>query len=135
MAHTPIVQVAADTLAVLAQNADDDEPQVARGAAHVVPQAPPEHTRPAAQAVPQAPQCEVATRVSVSQPLLALPSQSPNPVAQAATVHTPAAQAPVALGGAQPRAQAPQWVALVRVSASQPLLGSPSQSAKPVVQV
>jgi len=88
-----------------------------------------------AHAVPHAPQCVVLVRVSASQPLATLRSQSPKPVAHDATVHTLAAHAPVALGGAQPRLQAPQWAALVRVSTSQPLLASPSQSAKPARQV
>ena len=50
-------------------------------------QAPPAHVALAwarEQAVPQAPQCShEPLRVLVSQPLAALPSQSPHPVSQA----------------------------------------------------
>jgi hypothetical protein len=87
------------------------------------------------QEVPQAPQWEVLVRVSVSQPLVGLSSQLPNPIAQAATPHCPIAQTAVALGGLQVRPQAPQCAVLVRVSTSQPLPGSLSQSAKPAAQV
>ncbi len=89
----------------------------------------------AGQAVPHAPQCETLVRVSASQPLAALLSQSPKPIAQAATAHWPIVQAAVALARSHRRLHAPQWVALARVSTSQPSLGSPLQSAKPAVQV
>jgi hypothetical protein len=90
--------------------------------------APIAHTRPLAQALPQAPQWVLALRVSTSQPLAALPSQSPRPVAQAATAQAPLSQRAVAPASAQVMPQPPQWVALVRVSASQPLAALPSQS-------
>jgi hypothetical protein len=41
------------------------------------PQALPTHATPPAQALPQRPQCASELRMSVSQPLAALPSQSP----------------------------------------------------------
>jgi hypothetical protein len=66
-----------------------------------------------------------------SQPLDALASQSPKPEAQAAMVHTLAAQAPVALAGAQRLLQAPQLLRSVAVTASQPVLLSASQLEKP----
>ncbi len=62
--------------AVLAQKAVEAEPQVARGAAQVAPQTPPEHTAPAAQAVRHAPQLALSVRWSTSHPLLATLSQS-----------------------------------------------------------
>jgi hypothetical protein len=77
----------------------------------------------------------VLVRVSVSQPLVGLSSQLPNPAVQAATPHCPIAQTAVALGGLQVRPHAPQCAVLVRVSTSQPLPGSLSQSAKPAAQV
>ena len=47
------------------------------------------------------------------------------------TVHTPLEHVPFAFGGAQDRPHAPQFVVLEATSLSQPLLGSPSQSANP----
>jgi hypothetical protein len=87
------------------------------------------------QDVPQAPQWVALVRVSVSQPLVGLLSQLPKPIAHAATPHCPMLQTAVALGGLQTRPHAPQWAVLVRVSTSQPLVGSLSQSAKPAAQV
>ncbi len=86
-------------------------------------------------AVPQAPQCAVLARVSTSQPLAALPSQLPKPVVQVATAQTDPEHRALALARLQVRPQPPQWVALVRVSTSQPLDATPSHSAKPAVQV
>jgi hypothetical protein len=54
-----------------------------------------------AQAAAQAPQCETLVRVSTSQPLVGLPSQSPKPCAHDATVQRPAVQAATPLGGLQ----------------------------------
>ncbi len=81
------------------------------------------------------PQFETVMRVSVSHPFVGLPSQSPKPVLHAATAHTPAVHAAVALGGLQRAPHAPQCEVLVRVSTSQPFEGSPSQSEKPGLQV
>lgn len=81
----------------------------------------------------QAPQVVAALR-SVSQPLVALASQFANPALHAIP-HEPAAQVARPFAGvAHARLQTPQCVTVVRVSTSQPLLASPSQSAKPVVQ-
>ena len=67
------------------------------------------HGDPAWQARPQAPQWAALARVSTSQPLLGLLSQSPKLVAQTAP-QTPAAQKVVALGPAGHAVpQAPQW--------------------------
>jgi len=74
-----------------------------------------------AHAIPQPPQCSTVARVSTSQPLAAMPSQSPRPGSQLPIPHAPAAQAPVALAGAQAVPQAPQWAALTRVSTHPPL--------------
>ncbi len=68
-------------------------------------------------------------RVSASQPLAALPSQSPKSGLHVATAHAPAVQVAVALAREQALLQRPQWAVDVRVSASQPLAVIPSQSA------
>jgi hypothetical protein len=88
-----------------------------------------------AQAVPQAPQCAVLVCVLTSHPLAALLSQLAKPALQAPTVHCEAAHTAVPLLTAHARPHPPQLPALLRVSTSQPLLASPSQSAKPAVQV
>ncbi|MFO0651780.1 MAG: hypothetical protein U0326_36500 [Polyangiales bacterium] len=73
--------------------------------------------------------------MSTSQPLAGFMSQSAKPSLQRATPQAPAVQAATALAGAHARPQPPQWSVLARVSASQPLAGSMSQSAKPSLQV
>jgi len=84
-----------------------------------------------AHALPHRPQLPVVPR-SVSQPFMGFMSQSAKPVAQVIpqrpVAHTAVALAP---DGHCPR-QAPQWASLVAVLASQPFMGSSSQSAKPV---
>ena len=85
-------------------------------------------------AVSHAPQLALSVRVSTSQPLAGLRSQSAKPVAQAITAQAPTAQVAVALGSAHTRPQAPQLDALVLRSVSQPLVARPSQSPKPAVQ-
>lgn len=97
------------------------ELQVAR------PLAGTEHARP------QAPQLAGAAR-SVSHPLDGSPSQFANPGLQANPQEPPAHAALALVGVAQARPHAPQCAALVRTSASHPLLASPSQSAKPARQ-
>ena len=72
--------------------------------------------------------------MSVSHPLAVLPSQSPKPALQV-TRQTPAEHDADPLLPSQDRPQPPQLGALVRVSASQPVVGSPSQSANPASQV
>jgi hypothetical protein len=89
----------------------------------------------AGQAFPHIPQCEVLVRVSVSQPLDALPSQLPKPGLQV-KLHIPALHVVVALARAgQAFPHIPQCEVFVRVSVSQPLDALPSQSAKPGLQV
>jgi len=84
----------------------------------------------AAQARPHAPQLPALVRVSTSQPLAGLRSQSAKPALHAPIAHAPAAHVAAALAKLQARPQAPQWAALVRVSASHPLAALRSQSAK-----
>ncbi len=87
------------------------------------------------QRVPQAPQWVALVPRLVSQPLLGSPSQSPKPSLQRARVHAPAAQPATPLATTHALPQAPQWAGAVASSTSQPLAGSPSQSAKPASQV
>jgi len=67
--------------------------------------------------------------------LEATPSQLAKPVRQLPTAQAPERHTPTALESVHPAPQAPQWVELVRVSTSQPLEATPSQSAKPARQV
>jgi hypothetical protein len=100
-----------------------------------LPHAPPEHTMPVVQPTPQAPQWAFDVRVSVSQPLVVLPSQLPKPALQLATVHAPPAQPATPLATLHARPQAPQLDGVARRSVSHPLRGSPSQSPKPALQL
>ena len=86
-----------------------------------------------AQATPQAPQ-SVAVLVGVSQPLLGLPSQFPQPAAQVGAHAPPALHAvlPCRLVHATP--QEPQFVTVV-IAVSQPSPTKPLQFAKPELQV
>jgi hypothetical protein len=123
--------------AVLVQNAVAPAPQVVLPAPQVAPQAPAEQTWPAAHAAPHDPQLALSVRVLVSQPSAATPLQSAKPAAQApaGTTHAPATHAwVVTLGSAQAAPQAPQLVAAVWVSASQPSAATPLQSPKPAAQ-
>jgi hypothetical protein len=89
----------------------------------------------AGHARPQPPQCETDVCVSASQPLLVFPSQSAVPGPHTLP-HTLAAQVATALGRVgHALPQDPQWAGVLRVSTSQPLLATPSQSAKPAAQV
>jgi len=85
------------------------------------------------QARPHMPQFRTLLAVAASQPLAALPSQLAKPAAQVATAHAPAVHVAVPLAAVHVRPHTPQFVALVRVSTSQPLAGLPSQSAKPAL--
>ncbi len=89
----------------------------------------------AGHAPPQRPQWAALLRVLTSQPLAAIPSQSPKPVSQDATVHAPAAHPATPLVAEQAVPHAPQWLVVTASSTSQPLAASPSQSAKPASQV
>lgn len=69
---------------------------------------------------------------AVSQPLAALPSQSPKPELQAMRAQLPDEQVVVALACAHATLQPPQLL-LVLVCVSQPFAALPSQLAKPVL--
>jgi hypothetical protein len=69
----------------------------------------------------------------VSQPLLSLPSQLPQPALQEAIWHIPLEQVAVALAREQMNPHAPQFVSVLRF-VSQPLLSTPSQLAQPGLQ-
>ncbi|MBI5518036.1 MAG: hypothetical protein HY909_29970 [Deltaproteobacteria bacterium] len=117
------------SLSVLAQYAPGPAPQVASGAAQLAAQAPDAHTCPAAQRIEQRPQLPRSDSVLTSQPSTGIPLQSAKPGRQLPTLHTPARHDAVPFGGAQARPQPPQCASLVRVSVSQPLVATPSQSA------
>jgi hypothetical protein len=87
----------------------------------------------AAQGIPQPPQSAAVARL-VSQPVAALPSQSPKPALHEAITQAPPAQAGAAPGNAQVAPHAPQSVIVV-MAVSQPFCPLPSQSAKPAAQV
>jgi hypothetical protein len=87
------------------------------------------------QALPQRPQLPVLLRVSTSQPLRGLPSQSAKPASQV-NPHAPEEQNTEAFArAAQARPQPPQCRTLVLVFTSQPLPRLPSQSPVPAAQV
>jgi hypothetical protein len=87
------------------------------------------------QTRPHAPQLPVAVVRLTSQPLLALPSQSPKFALQRKPA-TPAVHVAVAFAGAVAAApQRPQCATLVSRFVSQPLLALPSQSPKPALHV
>jgi hypothetical protein len=62
--------------------------------------------QPVVQVFPQRPQWVFELKRLVSQPLIALPSQSPKPALHAPMPHAPLAQVPVALAGARPSVKA-----------------------------
>ncbi len=88
-----------------------------------------------AHTAPHVPQLAIETRPSTSHPFARLRSQSRNPAAHAVYPHAPAAHCAVALPGVHPIPHAPQFVRLDRVSTSQPLVGSRSQSPKPAAHI
>jgi hypothetical protein len=93
---------------------------------------PERQTIPSAQRVPQAPQCCGEVPSSASQPLASIASQLPRPSVHAATTQRPALHAAVAPMREHAVPHAPQCMADVVRSVSQPLLASPSQSPRPV---
>ena len=85
--------------------------------------------------VEQRPQLATLLLTSASQPLLAAPSQSWKLPVHEVTVQTPATHDPTALAGAHLAPQDLQlFVSVLRLT-SHPLVGLPSQSAKPASQV
>jgi hypothetical protein len=83
---------------------------------------------------PHVPQFVGEMPVFVSQPFVALPSQSAKPALHAPSAHIPAVQSGVAFAKVQVLPQAPQFE---RVSSgvSQPFAAMPSQSPNPAAQV
>jgi hypothetical protein len=96
-------------------------------------QLPLAHRWPTGQTLPQAPQLLQSVLVLASHPLAAWWSQLVKPVLQEATVQAPAVQAEMALGRLH-AALHPEQLLVVPSIVSQPLLWSPSQSAKPAAQ-
>jgi hypothetical protein len=103
-----------------------------------MPQTPAAHDGVAfagAHTLPQSPQDEVVVFRSTSQPSAGLPLQSPKPALQRSTVQVPAVHAAVAFPTRQALPQPPQLPTLDPRFTSQPLEATPSQSAKPALQV
>ncbi|MBI5518037.1 MAG: hypothetical protein HY909_29975 [Deltaproteobacteria bacterium] len=90
---------------------------------------------PEGHVLPHPPQCAALVRVSASQPLPGFPSQFPKFVAQVKPQAPPAQVAEAFEGTGHAFPQPPQCAAVVRVSVSQPLPRSESQSPKLVLQV
>jgi hypothetical protein len=122
--RVPHIPQLAVSLAVSAQMPLAEQKVVPAG--QELTQAPPAQREPAAQGFPQRPQSVLVFRL-VSQPLTGLPSQSPAPALQLATVQRPRAHPAVALGGLQALPHAPQEAGLVARPVSQPLAALPSQ--------
>lgn len=111
--------------------------QFANPELHAMPQVPLEQLGvpfELEQTLPHPPQLLTLLPVLVSQPLLASPSQLPNPTVQSTSSHTPVEQLAVALARAHCTPQAPQSL-VVRRLVSQPSLGLPLQSAQPAAHV
>ncbi|RLB53313.1 MAG: hypothetical protein DRJ42_12345, partial [Deltaproteobacteria bacterium] len=86
------------------------------------------------QTEPQRPQLSASVATSASQPLTASPSQSPKPTSQA-MVQAPATHAGLPLSAVSQRTpQPPQFRGSSPTESSQPFVGLPSQSMKPVGQ-
>jgi hypothetical protein len=85
-------------------------------------------------AAAHAPQFAALVVVFVSQPSATIPLQLPKPTLHVPSAHVPAAQVSVLFARSQTTPHAPQSVS-VRMFFSQPLLGLPSQLAKPTAHV
>ena len=107
---------------------------VTTGQAPVHLHVPPWQLNPAPHFAPQAPQLFPSVFRFTSQPLAALPSQSPKPLVHEATAQLPALHDAVALARLH-APHLPQLFGSVFRFASQPLAALPSQSPKPVVHV
>ena len=81
----------------------------------------------ATQGLLHPPQCWVLPLVLVSQPEATLPSQLPHPDLQLEMLLEAPLHAGLALASVHAPLQAPQWLTLVFLSVSQPLLRFPSQ--------
>src|SRR4051812_15021895 len=103
-------------------------------------QPPPEHVGvawgSAGHGMAQAPQLATSPRTSISQPVLATPSQSANPMTQSPMVpHTPAVQvATTFAGGVQALPHVVQLAGSLARSVSQPSETMVLQSSKPAWQ-
>jgi hypothetical protein len=84
--------------------------------------------------VPQAPQFKTLVCVLTSQPLVATPSQLPNPALQVPSVHAPDAHDSEAFAKSHCAPQDPQFERVVRL-VSQPLAALPSQLPNPPLHV
>jgi hypothetical protein len=103
--------------------------------AQVLRQAPPEHAVPGAQLTPHAPQLKLLLAVSTSQPSSGTPLQFAKPGEQPERPHTPPLQVAPAFGRLHARPQAPQLRTSEPTLVSHPLSSTPSQLAKPALQV
>jgi hypothetical protein len=86
------------------------------------------------QRLPHVPHWLASTFRFVSQPFARLPSQFPNPEMHA-MLQTPPLQLGVPFTALQTLPQVPQFATEPAVFTSQPLVGSPSQFARPALQV
>lgn len=108
--------------------------QSPRPPAQVEVQTPRVHV-PIPQERPQAPQFALLVSVFTSQPLAGFRSQSAKPGAHATMVQAPMEQpCSATLGSAHSLPQRPQCRGLFEVAVSQPVVESPSQSPKPLLQ-
>ncbi len=102
---------------------------------HDAKQTPEQHNRaPPEHRIPHVPQfCALVFRF-ISQPFVTIPSQSAKPVVHI-DVQTPAVHSRTVFGrAAHEVAHVPQWSTSVERFASQPSVGTPLQSEKPLVQ-
>jgi hypothetical protein len=80
------------------------------------------------QSFPHVPHEVTVVRRFASQPLPADMSQSPKPASHETTRQPPIVHPPVAFAGAHSIPHPPQWETVVRMSISQPSIGSALQS-------
>lgn len=108
-------------------------PHVIAGAMHW--HVPPVHVFGLAQALPHAPHDAADVSRFVSQPLVAIVSQSAKRALQLPISQTPLEQAAVAFATVHTFVQPPQCIGSPSRSASQPFAALPSQSANPRLHV
>ena len=94
-------------------------------------QTPKAHDVPPVHGVPQVPQFALSVWPFVSQPFAAFASQLSQPVSQAPSMQTPAAQVSAAFARTQVLPQPPQLARSVAVTFSQPSGTTPLQSVVP----
>ena len=98
-------------------------------------QAPATQMVPPVQMFPHEPQLLLSPPVATSQPSVRIPLQFAKPVAHDARVQCDATHPETAFAAVHATPQPPQFATLLRVSISQPLDATPSQSRNPVAQV